>query len=198
LRAPTSRTTQWARGLWPCSTVFQSSPRRRCRIKGGTDALTSCGVLRCRAAWAVGLMNQSTPSSLAKRRRGRNARSDQDKFLVSATDTAAARSPTKARPHICTRASEHRLKQGLFDRPEIGGVVGDPPALPLFRPVGRSTEIGFREQVTEYLNRARLEPDGELQRRSVDIAQHRILAEADASNASRMGDERRARRHDAK
>jgi hypothetical protein len=56
-----------------------------------------------------------------------------------------------------------------------------------------------REQVTEYLNRARLEPDGDAQRRFVDIAQHyRILAEAEASNASRMGDERRARRHDAK
>jgi hypothetical protein len=57
----------------------------------------------------------------------------------------------------------------------------------------------FREQVTEYLNRARPEPDGDVQRRFVDIAQHyRILAEAEASNASRMGDERRARRHDAK
>ena len=52
----------------------------------------------------------------------------------------------------------------------------------------------FREQVTEYLNRARLEPDGDVQRRFVDIAQHyRTLAEAEASNAGRMGDERRTK-----
>jgi hypothetical protein len=52
----------------------------------------------------------------------------------------------------------------------------------------------FREQAAQYLNRARLESNGDVQRRFVDIAQHyRILAEAEASNADRMGGERRAR-----
>jgi hypothetical protein len=52
----------------------------------------------------------------------------------------------------------------------------------------------FRDRATEYLNRARLEPDGDVQRRFVDIAQHyRTLAEAEASNAGRMGDERRTK-----
>jgi gas vesicle protein len=50
----------------------------------------------------------------------------------------------------------------------------------------------FRDRATEYLNRARLEPDGDVQRRFVDVAQHyRILAEAEASNAGRLGNERR-------
>jgi gas vesicle protein len=50
----------------------------------------------------------------------------------------------------------------------------------------------FREQANEYLNRARLEPEGDVQRRFVDVAQHyRILAEAEASNAGRLGNERR-------
>jgi hypothetical protein len=52
----------------------------------------------------------------------------------------------------------------------------------------------LRERAIEYLNRARHEPDGDVQSRFVDIAQHyRILAEAEASNAGRMGDERRKR-----
>jgi hypothetical protein len=52
----------------------------------------------------------------------------------------------------------------------------------------------FRERANEYLNRARHEPDGDVQSRFVDIAQHyQILAEAEASDAGRMGDERRAR-----
>ena len=52
----------------------------------------------------------------------------------------------------------------------------------------------FWERANEYLNRARHTPDGDVQRRFVDIAQHyQILAEAEASNAGRMGDERRAR-----
>jgi hypothetical protein len=46
----------------------------------------------------------------------------------------------------------------------------------------------FREQATQYLNRARLEPEGDVQRRFVDVAQHyRLLAEAEASNAGRLG-----------
>ena len=50
----------------------------------------------------------------------------------------------------------------------------------------------FRDRATEYLNRARLEPDGDVQRRFVDVVQHyRILAEAEASNAGRLGNERR-------
>ena len=50
----------------------------------------------------------------------------------------------------------------------------------------------FRDRATEYLNRARVEPDGDVQRRFVDVAQHyRILAEAEASNAGRLGNERR-------
>jgi hypothetical protein len=52
----------------------------------------------------------------------------------------------------------------------------------------------FRERANEYLNRARLEPNGDVRRRFVDVARHYgILAEAEASNASRMGEERRAR-----
>ena len=52
----------------------------------------------------------------------------------------------------------------------------------------------FRERATEYLNRARLAPDDNVQRRFIDIARHyRIIAEAEASNADRLGDERRAR-----
>ena len=52
----------------------------------------------------------------------------------------------------------------------------------------------FRDRATEYLNRARLEPDGDVQRRFVDVAQHyRLLAEAEASNADRLGNERRGR-----
>ena len=52
----------------------------------------------------------------------------------------------------------------------------------------------FRDRVTEYLNRARVASDGDVQRRFVDIARHyRILAETEASNANRLGDERRAR-----
>ena len=52
----------------------------------------------------------------------------------------------------------------------------------------------FREQANQYLNRARLEPEGDVQRRSVDVAQHyRLLAEAEASNAGRLGNERRGR-----
>jgi len=52
----------------------------------------------------------------------------------------------------------------------------------------------FRERANEYLNRARHTPDGDVQRRFVDIGQHyQILAEAEASDAGRMGDERRAR-----
>ena len=51
----------------------------------------------------------------------------------------------------------------------------------------------FRERANEYLNRARHEPDGDVQSRFVDIARHyQILAEAEASNADRMGNERRA------
>ena len=50
----------------------------------------------------------------------------------------------------------------------------------------------FRDRATEYLNRARLEPDGDVQRPFLDVAQHyRILAEAEASNAGRLGNERR-------
>jgi hypothetical protein len=50
----------------------------------------------------------------------------------------------------------------------------------------------FREQANQYLNRARLEPEGDVQRRFVDVAQHyRLLAEAEASNAGRLGNERR-------
>jgi hypothetical protein len=50
----------------------------------------------------------------------------------------------------------------------------------------------FRDRATEYPNRARVASDGDVQRRFVDIAQHyRILAEAEASNAGRLGNERR-------
>jgi hypothetical protein len=57
----------------------------------------------------------------------------------------------------------------------------------------------FRERANKYLNRARLEPDGDVRRRFVDVARHYgILAEAEASNASRMGEERRARGRGAK
>ena len=51
----------------------------------------------------------------------------------------------------------------------------------------------FRERANEYLNRG-LELDCDVRRRFVDVARHYgILAEAEASNASRMGEERRAR-----
>ena len=57
----------------------------------------------------------------------------------------------------------------------------------------------FRDRAIEYLNRARHEPDGDVQSRFVDIARHyRILAEAEASNAGRMGNERRAEERVAK
>ena len=57
----------------------------------------------------------------------------------------------------------------------------------------------FRDRANEYLNRARHEPDGDVQSRFVDIARHyRILAEAEASNAGRMGNERRAEERVAK
>lgn len=57
----------------------------------------------------------------------------------------------------------------------------------------------FRERANEYLNRARHEPDGDVQSRFVDIARHyRMLAEAEASNAGRMGNERRAEERVAK
>jgi hypothetical protein len=52
----------------------------------------------------------------------------------------------------------------------------------------------FRDRATEYLNRARLAPDGGVQRRFIDIARHyRILAAAGTGIADRLGDERRAR-----
>ena len=57
----------------------------------------------------------------------------------------------------------------------------------------------FRERANEYLNRARHEPDGDVQSRFVDIARHYgILEEAEASNADRIGDERRAEERVAK
>ena len=50
----------------------------------------------------------------------------------------------------------------------------------------------FRDRATERRKRARLEPDGDVQRPFLDVAQHyRILAEAEASNAGRLGNERR-------
>ena len=53
----------------------------------------------------------------------------------------------------------------------------------------------FRDRATEYLNRARVASDGDVQRRFVDIAQHhRILAEAEASNAGRLGNSDAGRR----
>ena len=57
----------------------------------------------------------------------------------------------------------------------------------------------FRERANEYLNRARHEPDGDVQSRFVDVARHyRILAEAEASNANRLGNKRRAEERVAK
>jgi hypothetical protein len=50
----------------------------------------------------------------------------------------------------------------------------------------------FRDRATEYLNRARVAADDNVQRRFIDIARHyRTLAAAEASNADRLGDERR-------
>jgi hypothetical protein len=50
----------------------------------------------------------------------------------------------------------------------------------------------FRDRATEYLNRARVAADDNVQRRFIDVARHyRTLAAAEATNADRLGDERR-------